>query len=121
MSRRVGKTAGIKNFSQDEDVWIEKAYAEVTSDAAVGTDQDGDMYNKRIGARPGQEFLGRKFSLGSHHIIGLLPSSCATAKFRLHPWNSHPNLSTESKTKHSPLLMSDDQDLPGSHGLIVQI
>ena len=48
---RRGKSTGVKNFSQAEDVWITKAYAEVTSDASVGTDQDSDVYYKRIGER----------------------------------------------------------------------
>jgi hypothetical protein len=49
MSARRGKSSGIKNFTQAEDVYIAKAYAMVTSDASVGTDQDGEVYYKRIG------------------------------------------------------------------------
>jgi len=49
MSGRRGKSPGIKNFTPAEDVWIATAYAKVTSDASVGTDQDSDVYYKRIG------------------------------------------------------------------------
>ena len=49
MSGCRGKSSGIKNFTPAEDVWIATAYAKVTSDASVGTDQDSDVYYKRIG------------------------------------------------------------------------
>lgn len=43
-----GKQLGVKNFTPTEDLNITKAYKEVTTDASVGTDQEGDAYYSRI-------------------------------------------------------------------------
>ena len=46
-----GKASGTKNFQPLEDINITKAYKEITTDAAVGTDQDGGVYYTRISER----------------------------------------------------------------------
>jgi hypothetical protein len=43
-----GKVSGTKNFQPNEDLNITLAYKDVTLDAAVGTDQDGNAYYSRI-------------------------------------------------------------------------
>src|SRR4051812_47305988 len=43
-----GKAPGAKNFIIGEDINLTKAYRVVSSDAAVGVDQDADTYYNRI-------------------------------------------------------------------------
>lgn len=43
-----GKGVGSKNFQSQEDVWIAKSYKAVTTDASIGTDQDGEAYYRKI-------------------------------------------------------------------------
>ena len=38
-----GKASGTKNFQPLEDINITKAYKEITTDAAIGTDQEGAL------------------------------------------------------------------------------
>ena len=51
ISKPKGKVAGAKNFQPMEDLNVTKSYKEVTTDPAVGTDQDGGAYYSRISER----------------------------------------------------------------------
>ncbi|KAJ3114053.1 hypothetical protein HDU96_002592, partial [Phlyctochytrium bullatum] len=42
------RPAIVKNFSTKEDVWIARAYKEITTDPAVGTDQTSEVFFQKI-------------------------------------------------------------------------